>query len=91
MIMDKCSNFGICFDKAWVLCPSQFCKPRQFVGGLTSMVPNKTTAEADFSLMGYEKNEYRQSLIDFSLDFILLAKQFDALPALLVEQCSQLC
>ena len=46
------------------------------------MFPNTATVESDFSLIGFEKNVYRQSLTNFSLEGILHAKQFDTLCAL---------
>jgi hypothetical protein len=50
---------------------------QQFAGGLASMFPNTATVESDFSLIGWEKNAYRQSLTEFSLEGILHAKQFN--------------
>ena len=35
--------------------------------------------ESDFSVIGFEKDDYRQSLTNFSLEGILQCKQFDLL------------
>ncbi|KAI9909699.1 hypothetical protein PsorP6_014648 [Peronosclerospora sorghi] len=57
-----------------------------FLSGLATMFPNNATVEADFSLIGYEKDEYRNSLTEFSLEGILHAKPFDTLRALRRKQ-----
>ena len=44
--------------------------------------PNTTTIESDFSILGWEKDEYRKSLTDLSLDGIIQCKQFELLPSL---------
>jgi len=44
--------------------------------------PNTTTIESDFSILGWEKDEYRKSLTDLSLDSIIQCKQFELLPSL---------
>lgn len=77
--LDACSDLRDKFCDAWALCGGRFGVLREFAGGLASMFPNTATVEADFSLIGYEKDEYRQSLTDFSLEGILHAKQFDTL------------
>lgn len=51
----------------------------QFLGGLASVFPGTSTVESDFSVIGNEKNEYRTSLTDFSLEGILQCKQFKKL------------
>ena len=53
-----------------------------FAGGIASMLPNTATVESDFSVIGAEKNMFRQSLTDFSLEGILHAKQFESLRSL---------
>ncbi|KAI8895523.1 hypothetical protein BC833DRAFT_567403 [Globomyces pollinis-pini] len=51
----------------------------QFCGDLASAFPNTATVESDFSIIGWEKDDYRKSLTDFSLEGILHTKQFMAL------------
>jgi hypothetical protein len=80
--VNKCSDASTSFLKGWDLTTGRFQKLRQFCGGLASMFPNTATVEADFSLIGWEKDDYRQSLTDFSLEGILHAKQFDYLRSL---------
>jgi hypothetical protein len=43
------------------------------------MFPNTATVESDFSVIGFEKNEYRTSLTDFSLEGALHSRQFEKL------------
>ena len=40
---------------------------KEFCGGIATVFPNSTTVEADFSLLGLEKNEYGKALTDLSL------------------------
>ena len=50
-----------------------------FFGGLASVFPGTSIVELDFSVIGYEKDDYRTALTNFSLDGILQCKQFDVL------------
>ena len=84
--LNNCSDASTGFNDGWALCQGRFDYLRKFVGGLATMFPNTATVEADFSLIGYEKDEYRNSLTDFSLEGILHAKQFDTLRDLLSKQ-----
>lgn len=43
--------------------------------GFASVFPGTSTVESDFSLIGWEKDEYRFKLTDVSLEDILHAKQ----------------
>ncbi|KAG6946718.1 hypothetical protein JG688_00015890, partial [Phytophthora aleatoria] len=52
---------------------------KQFCGDLASTFPNTATVESDFSIMGWEKDVYRKSTTDFSLEGVMHAKQFKAL------------
>ena len=54
----------------------------QFVGGLASVFPGTSTVEADFSVIGWEKDEYRTALTNFSLEGILHCKQYEHLKRL---------
>ena len=44
-------------------------------GGNKAVFPGTSTVESDFSVIGWEKDEYRFSLTDISLEGILHAKQ----------------
>jgi hypothetical protein len=75
--LDKCSDASTFFEDGWRLANGRFTVLRQFAGGLASIFSNTATVESDFSLIGWEKNAYRQYLTDFSLEGILHAKQFN--------------
>ncbi len=72
------------FDEAWAVCDvsTRFPNLCNFCGGLASIFPNTATVESDFSVLGWEKDEYRTSLTDFSLEGIIHSKQFKELSAL---------
>ena len=70
------------FEKGWAPANGRFHTLRDFCGGLASVFPNTATVEADFSVIGWEKNVYRKSLTDFSLEGIIQAKQFRRLQQL---------
>jgi hypothetical protein len=57
----------------------QFPLLSKFVGGLVSVFPGTSTVEADFSVIGWEKDDYRTSLTNFSLEGILHCKQYEYL------------
>jgi hypothetical protein len=38
--------------------------------------------ESDFSILGWERDEYRSALMDFSVEGIMHAKQFKALQSI---------
>ena len=44
--------------------------------GLLLLFQKSTTVEADFSLLGLEKNQYRKALTDLSLEGVLHSRQF---------------
>ena len=62
--------------------PKKFSVLRDFCGGMASIFPNTATVESDFSILGWEKDEYRKSLTDLSLEGIIYCKQFELLSAL---------
>ena len=69
----------ISFDDAWArvgMTESQLC---HFFGGLATVFPGTSTVESDFSDIGYEKDDYRTSLTNLSLEGILQCKQFKKL------------
>ena len=78
-VVDKCNDGRTDFVAGWAHCTDRFPSLQTFCGGLASVFPNTSTVEADFSVIGWEKDEYRQSLTDFSLEIILHAKQFESL------------
>ena len=52
---------------------------KEFTAGLSCIFPGTAAVESDFSIIGYEKNDYRSNLTDFSLEGILHCKQFNLL------------
>lgn len=65
------------FDEAWGGFHKEFPMLVQFSGGMASIFPGTSTVESDFSIIGWEKDEYRTQLSNLSLEGILHAKQFD--------------
>ena len=70
------------FNKHWAPTNGRFEGFREFCGGLATMFPNTTLVEVNFSIIGWEKNNYRQNLTDFSLEGIIHANQYKHLHAL---------
>lgn len=73
-------NTGFC--EAWSLVQNRFPKLCEFAGGLASVYPGTARVESDFSIIGWEKDEYRTALMDVSLEGIMHAKQFKDLHAI---------
>ena len=72
------------FKEAWDLVGGRFDELRDFCGGLSTAFPTTSTVESDFSLIKWEKDEYRTSLTDLSLEGILHSKQLEELEAMAV-------
>ena len=70
------------FSDAWACTNNRFPSLQKFCGGLASAFPNTATVESDFSVIGWEKDDCRTSLTDFSLEGILHAKQYERLKIL---------
>jgi len=49
----------------------------KFSGVLATIFPGTSIVGSDFSIIGWEKDEYRTQLSNLSLEGILHAKQFD--------------
>lgn len=64
------------YDELWECCADRFPLLQEFCGGLAVVFPNTATVESDFSVIGWEKDDYRKSLGDFSLEGILQCKQY---------------
>ena len=50
------------------------------------MFPNTASVKSDFSILGWEKDEYRKSLTDLSLEGVMQCKQYELLLDLAVER-----
>lgn len=74
---------GVGFHDSWVIVQPRFPKLCEFAGGLAGVhLSGATRVEIDFSIIGWEKDEYRTALMDFSLEGIMHTKQFGDLKAL---------
>ena len=67
------------FSKAWKLISDRFKKLEMFCGGLASTFPGTSSVESEFFILKWEKDIYRMSLTDFSLDGVIHARQFKLL------------
>ena len=67
------------FNEAWDELPGHFRILRQFCGGLATVFANTSNVESDFSILKWEKDEFRSSLTDLALEGIFQCKQFEEL------------
>jgi hypothetical protein len=74
-IVDK-MNVNTDFKKGWRPFVDRYGKLVRFLGGLASVFPGTSTVESDFSVIGIEKDCYRNSLTDFELEGVLQSKQY---------------
>ena len=72
----------ISFDDAWESVGTTYPLMCTFFGGLASVFPGTSTVESDFSIIGFEKDDYRRSLTNFSLEGVLQCKQHKKLRAI---------
>jgi len=73
------------FETSWSIVKGRdFDVLRDFCGGIATMFANTASVESDFSILGWEKDEYRKSLTDLSLEGIMQCKQFQLLSSLLI-------
>jgi len=70
------------YDELWASSASRFPLLQEFCGGIAVIFPNTATVEADFSVIGWVKDDYRKSMGDFSLEGILQCKQRDVVNTL---------
>jgi hypothetical protein len=63
------------FNKAWdSFDGTRFDQLRRFCAELATVFPNSTSVKSDFSILKWELDEFRKSLLDLSLDGIFQAK-----------------
>ena len=55
---------------------------RDFCRGIAIVFLNIASVESDFSILGWEKDKYRVSITDLSLEGIMHCKQYDVLSSL---------
>ena len=63
------------FDQAWDCAPGRFAHIRAFCGGLATVFANTTSVESDFSILKWELDEFRTSMMHISLEGVFQAKQ----------------
>ena len=78
-IVDNTNDRTKSFQDNWVSFQSSFPKLVEFCGGLASVFTGTSTVKSDFSLIGWEKDEYQFCLTDLSLEGILHSKQSETL------------
>jgi hypothetical protein len=54
----------------------EFHALRAFCGGLSTVMPTTVSMEVDFSKINWEKDDFRTSLTDISLEGIMDSKQY---------------
>jgi hypothetical protein len=57
----------------------RFERLRQFSGGLATIFANTISVESDFSILKWEKDEFRSALMDLSLEGIIQSKLYEIL------------
>jgi hypothetical protein len=72
------------FDTAWKVVEGRFEILRDFCGGIATVFANTASVESDFSILGWEKDQYRLSITDLSLEGILHCKQYKKLGGLVI-------
>ena len=85
--LDKYEEVSIkSFDTAWAIVDGRFEILRDFCGGIATVFPNTASVESDFSILGWEKDKFRLSITDLSLEGVMHCKQYEILSNL-AEMC----
>jgi len=82
--LSNCDQYTT-FESGWRIVNSggQYNFLKDFCGGIATVFPNTATVEADFSWLSWNKDEFRKSLTDLSLEGIMQCKQFSVLSGLM--------
>jgi hypothetical protein len=72
----------VSYNEVWDKITVPFNQLCQFCGGLTTMFPNTTLIELDFSILKWEKDNNRSSMTDLTLEGIFQCKQMNQIPIL---------
>jgi hypothetical protein len=67
------------FSTGWEPLNGRFSHLMAFSSGLATLFPGTAVVESYFSVLKYEKNSCRTSLLDLTLEGIMHSKQYDAL------------
>src|SRR5208282_5855909 len=70
------------FETAWAVVDGRFDILRDFNGGIAMVFANTASVESDFSILSWEKDAFRLSITDLSLEGILQCKQYEMLSLL---------
>jgi hypothetical protein len=71
--------FKTSFNDGWDSIGVRFERLRQFFGSLATILANSTSVESDFSILKWEKDEFRSALMDKSLEGMFQSKQYEIL------------
>lgn len=63
------------FNDTWACASSQFERLHSFCGGLATVLANTTSVQSDFSILKWELDENRTTLMHLSIEGIFQAKQ----------------
>jgi len=72
------------FDTVWAVVKGKFEILHNFCGGIAAVFANTVSVESDFSILGWERDEYRFSMMDLSLEGVLHCKQYKMLQKLAI-------
>ena len=70
------------FDACWAPVRKRHRMLFKFATNMLTIYPTTARVEGDFSVMGFEKNEYRSSMMNITLESIMHCKQFEKLQKL---------
>jgi len=79
--LEECDH-NMTFKAGWTIVEGKFTALRDFCGGIATVFANTVSVESDFSILRWEKDEYRLSLTDLSLEGIMQSKQYALLKSL---------
>jgi hypothetical protein len=79
---EKCDH-KTTFKAGWANIDGKYPALREFCGGVVMVFANTASVESDFSILGWERDEYRLSLTDLSLEGIMQSKQHELLKSLI--------
>jgi arsenate reductase-like glutaredoxin family protein len=65
------------FSDSWKCLGDRFKLLVSFCGGIATIFPGPSQVESDFSIIKFEKDEFRSSIMDLSLEGVLHCKQFN--------------
>ncbi|RHY22233.1 hypothetical protein DYB32_009561 [Aphanomyces invadans] len=76
------------FHDAWdevAGCGVKYLQLRRLCAGLATVFHNSTSVESDFSILKWEMDEFRTSMLDLSLEGIFQTKRFELLDSIMMS------